>query len=194
MKTRMTMNRSIIATATAFCLVLTACGSKELGRSKAAKLIKDKYYTQQMIENGAQTTQVAEMKDQVVGQSGSVFGIRGGGLPDLRNYEKAGWITLVVRRCQFNACAVDVSLTPKGAEESKGWKKTSDKVWMVPIFRREFIEVTGITSSKPSTAVAEFTSRWIPTDYGKELGAVTSAPEAGNANFRLYDDGWRLIQ
>jgi hypothetical protein len=65
---------------------------------------------------------------------------------------------------------------------------------MVPIFRREFIEVTGITSSEPSTAVAEFTSRWIPTDYGKELGAVTSAPEAGNANFRLYDDGWRLIQ
>ena len=107
---------------------------------------------------------------------------------------KAGWITLVVRRCQFNSCAVDVSLTPKGAEESKGWKKISDKAWMVPIFRREFIEVTGIMSSEPSTAVAEFTSRWIPTDYGKEMGAVTSAPETGNATFRLYDDGWRLIQ
>jgi len=188
------MKRYTAAVAITFCLVLTSCGSKELSRSKAAKLIKEKYYTQQMIENGAQTTQVAEMKDQVVGQSGSAFGIRGGGLPDLRNYEKAGWITLVVRRCQFNSCAVDVSLTPKGASESTGWKKISDKVWMVPIFRREFIEVTGITSSEPSTAVAEFTSRWIPTDYGKELGATPSAPETGNASFRLYDDGWRLVQ
>jgi hypothetical protein len=187
------MRKSIVAVALAFCMILTACGSKELSRSKAAKLIKEKYYTQQMIENGAQATQVAEMTDQVVGQSGSAFGIRGGGLPDLRNYEKAGWITLVVRRCQFNSCAVDVSLTPKGAEESKGWKKISDKMWMVPIFRREFIEVTGISSSEPSTAVAEFTSRWVPTDYGKELGAVPSSPETNNANFRLYDDGWRLV-
>jgi hypothetical protein len=96
---------------------------------------------------------------------------------------KAGWITLVVRRCQFNSCAVDVFLTPNGAEESKGWKKTSDKVWMVPIFQREFIEVTGITGSEPSTAVAEFTSQWIPTDYGKELGAVTSAPRPATPTF-----------
>ena len=188
------MNRFVAVAASLFCLILTACGSKELSRSKAAKLIKEKYYTSQAIESSTQTTQIAEMKDEVVGQSGSAFGIRGGGLPDLRNYEKAGWITLVVRRCQFNSCAVDVSLTPKGAEESKGWKKISDKVWVVPIFQREFIDVTGITSSEPSTAVAEFTSRWIPTDYGKELGATPSAPEAGNANFRLYDDGWRLIQ
>ena len=188
------MNRFFTVAAIAFGLVLTACGSKELSRSKAAKLIKDKYYTPQMIEDGAQTTQVSEMKDAVVGQSGSVYGIRGGGLPDLRNYEKAGWITLVVRGCQFNSCAVEVSLTPKGASESTGWKKISDKVWMVPIFRREFIDVTGITSSEPSTAVAEFTSRWIPTNYGKELGATPSAPETGNATLRLYDDGWRLIQ
>jgi hypothetical protein len=194
MKKRMTINRYVAAAAITFCLVLTACGSKELSRSKAVKLIKEKYYTPETIEGSAQTTQVAEMKDQVVGQSGSVFGIRGGGLPDLRNYEKAGWITLVVRRCQFNSCAVDVALTPKGASESTGWKKTSDKVWVVPIFRREFVDVTGITSSEPSTAVAEFTSRWIPTDYGKELGATPPAPETGNANFRLYDDGWRLIQ
>jgi hypothetical protein len=84
------MRKSIVAVALAFCMILTACGSKELSRSKAAKLIKEKYYTQQMIENGAQATQVAEMTDQVVGQSGSAFGIRGGGLPDLRNYEKGG--------------------------------------------------------------------------------------------------------
>ena len=57
----------------------------------------------------------------------------------------------------------------------------------------ELIEVTGISSSEPSTAVAEFTSRWVPTDYGKELGAVPSSPETNNANFRLYDDGWRLV-
>jgi hypothetical protein len=194
MTRRMTMNRYAAAIVLIFCVALTACGSKELSRSKAARLIKEQYYTQQMIEKGAQTTQVSEMKSQVVGQSGSIFGVRGGGLPDLRNYEKAGWITLVVRGCKFNSCAVDVSLTPKGLAESKGWRKLSDRVWMVPIFKHEFIDVTGITSPEPSVAVAEFTSRWIPTDYGKELGAVPSAPETSTANFRLYDDGWRLVQ
>jgi hypothetical protein len=78
MKREVTINRYAAATAIAVCLALAACGSKELSRSKAAKLIKEKYHTQQMIESGAQTTQVAEMKDEVLGQSGSVFGIRGG--------------------------------------------------------------------------------------------------------------------
>jgi ABC-type enterochelin transport system substrate-binding protein len=75
------MRKSIVAVALLFSVILAACGSKELSSSKAAKLIKEKYYTQQMIENGAQTTQVSEMKDQVVGQSGSVFGIRGEDVP-----------------------------------------------------------------------------------------------------------------
>ena len=111
-----------------------------------------------MIEKSAQTTQISEMKNQVVGQSGSIFGVRGGGLPDLRNYQKAGWITLVLRGCKFNSCAVDVSLTSKGVAESKGWRQLSGRVWMVPIFKREFIDVTGITSPEPRVAVAEFTS------------------------------------
>jgi hypothetical protein len=177
-------------------MILVACGSKELSRSKAAKLIKEKYYTSQMIQDGAQRTQITEMKGSLVGQSGNAM-IPGYNLSDLRNYEKAGWITLVVRSCQTGTCFVDVSLTSKGVEESKGWKKISnvvgEKVWEVPIFQREFVEVTGITSSEPSSAVVEFTSRWIPTEKGKEMGAVPSAPKSSTANFRLYDDGWRLV-
>jgi hypothetical protein len=173
-------------------MILVACGSKELSRSKAAKLIKEKYYTSQMIQDGAQRTQITEMKGSLVGQSGNAM-IPGYNLSDLRNYEKAGWITLVVRSCQTGTCFVDVSLTSKGVEESKGWKKISNKVWEVPIFQREFVEVTGITSSEPSSAVVEFTSRWIPTEKGKEMGAVPSAPKSSTANFRLYDDGWRLV-
>src|SRR6185312_11825677 len=68
LKRRITTDRYIAAAAFALCTLLTACGSKELSRSKAAKLIKEKYYTQQMIEDGARTTQVSEMRDQVVGQ------------------------------------------------------------------------------------------------------------------------------
>ena len=136
------------------------------------------------------------MKNQVVGQSGSIFGVRGGGLPDLRNYQKAGWITLVLRGCKFNSCAVDVSLTSRAAlSKSKGWRQLSGRVWMVPIFKREFIDVTGITSPEPRVAVAEFTS---PLGHRltmeRNWGAMPSDPETSTANFRLYDDGWRLVQ
>jgi major membrane immunogen (membrane-anchored lipoprotein) len=37
------MNRYATAVAITFCLILTACGSKELSRTKAAKLIKEKF-------------------------------------------------------------------------------------------------------------------------------------------------------
>lgn len=191
------MYRSIVAVALTFCMILAACGSKELSRSKAAKLIKEKFYTPQMIQDGMQTTQISNMNNNPVGQSGNAM-IPGHNLPDLRNYEKAGWITLVVRRCQTGICFVDVSMTSKGVEESKGWKKITnvvgEKVWEVPKFQREFVEVTGITSSDPSTAVVEYTSRWIPTENGKEMGEVPTAPKSNTVNFRLYDDGWRLIQ
>jgi hypothetical protein len=132
------------------------------------------------------------MKDQVYGnQELGKDGI-------LRKYESLGWINLVVGRCALMGCIADITLTPKGEEESKRWKKSgwgsAGGTWIIPTARKEFIEVTGVTMANPTIAVAEFTWRWVPTDDGKELGYTTSTPQSSSANFQLYDDGWHLIQ
>ncbi len=191
------MNRHIVFATLTFCLILTACGSKELSRSKAAKLIKA-----QQFESKVQTIPLIEMKaTPAQGIEGENAPGARGGLPDYRRYEKAGWITLDVQKCRpmypGSWCAADISLTPKGMAESAAWTRgtgTYKSLWNIPILHWEFVEVTGISSESPDTAVVEFTNRWVPTRYGKELGEVPSAPETNSFNFRRYDDGWRLIQ
>jgi hypothetical protein len=186
------MRKSIVAVALILCVILAACGSKELSRSKAAKLIKERYYTPQAIESSMSIAQVNEMKGQVYGNRE----LGRGGI--LRKYESLGWINIVVGRCALMGCIADISLTPKGKEESKGWKKSgwgsAGGTWIIPTARKEFIEVTGITTSNPTISVAEFTWRWVLTDDGKQLGLTLPAPQRGSANFQLYDDGWRLIE
>lgn len=154
--------KSIAAVALAFCMIFTACGSKELSRSKAAKLIKQQYFTPQAIESSMWTAQLPEGKDQFCSNDG----LGKGGT--LRKYESLGWINLVIRRSTFMGCAVDISLTPEGQAESKGWKKaglgSESGTWLIPIARKEFIEVTGFTSPASSMAVAEYTWNWVPTD------------------------------
>jgi len=187
----MTINRSIAVIAIAFCMVFAACGSKQLSRSQAARLIKESYTQTPQIGDNVKFIQFPVMTNGTIYQPGYGDGVR---MSDLQGYEEAGWITFAVRSCGVIACVANVSLTPKGVTQSKGWKEVLRNLWRVPISRRDFVEVTGITSQDPNTAVVEFTYRWVPTEDGKEWGAVPSAPEASTANFRLYDDGWRLIQ
>ena len=106
-------------------------------------------------------------------------------------------------------------LTEKGERLAGGAKDG------LPLYRREVVEVTGVTKGQPNSAVAEFKWRRVPTPVGEALEAegatfkslpaeiqrnlrrsiskfgnalpVSYKPvQNGRAEFRLYDDGWRL--
>lgn len=93
---------------------------------------------------------------------------------------------------------------------------------VIPTAKKEFINVTGITKTGETEADVEFTYRWLPNELGKALDPSTEEfkrlPENlrknltevdsyavslfiinwGNerparAQFKRYDDGWRLI-
>ena len=110
---------------------------------------------------------------------------------------------------------VETRLTAKGAEMA-GERKDS-----LPLYKREVAEVTGVTVGEAGSAQAEFKWKRVPTPLGEALdpeGATfRSLPEqvqggikksysrfgnalptsykhvnGGRAEFRLFDEGWRL--
>jgi hypothetical protein len=114
--------------------------------------------------------------------------------------------------------SVDVRLTPKGREAVQAGGGTGDGA--IPLFRKEILEVSGVTKESENRARAEFKWKPVPTPVGEAFdptsGAFNSLPEKlrqkvsqptifgnslklefGNvrkamAYFQLYDDGWRV--
>jgi hypothetical protein len=102
-----------------------------------------------------------------------------------------------------------VELTPKGEIEAKTWEKTTEEeqfdsiglvkstvtVYRVVIAQKQLIEVTGIAISEGGkTARVEYKWRWEPTAYAKLSRKVPSNEiDESTAYFRLYDDGWRMV-
>ncbi|HEX8000854.1 MAG TPA: hypothetical protein VF528_20905 [Pyrinomonadaceae bacterium] len=114
---------------------------------------------------------------------------------------------------------VETMFTEKGKQlvgETQGGASEA-----IPIFQREVIEVTGVTSTQGGQAQAEFTWRTTPTKIGEAFDPTSasfkalpnnlqravrephgvfssiSAKSFGGVNrsvgiFRRYDDGWRL--
>jgi hypothetical protein len=76
----------------------------------------------------------------------------------------------------------------------KTWEEQESDWWKVPVMKREFIQVTGITKSLPNTAVAEYVRKWVPTANGKALGIEPSKPLSTSIGLQLLDDGWRVAQ
>jgi hypothetical protein len=69
------------------------------------------------------------------------------------------------------------------------------KVYSQVVARRKIIEVTGITGDQDGqSSQAEFDWRWIASSEAKVFG-ITYAADAkkGQATFRHYDDGWRMV-
>jgi hypothetical protein len=111
------------------------------------------------------------------------------------NLQKAGWLTFELHNCSvWGSCNADASLTQKGVAESKAWKRAKDGTWEVLTARAELVEITGISSSEPTTANVEYTMRAVPTDSGKELGLESTTPAAASVPFKRYDDGWRIVR
>ena len=93
---------------------------------------------------------------------------------------------------------------------------------VIPTAKKEFIEVTGITSLGPNDARVEFTYKWLPNTFGRALDPSTAEfrelpadlqnslketkdpyggtyeagwgnARRGFATFKKYDDGWRIL-
>ena len=60
------------------------------------------------------------------------------------------------------------------------------------VAERRFDHVTGITGDQ-SHKVVEYTIKVTATELGKRL-KMTFSDERASAAFRLYDDGWRIVQ
>lgn len=114
--------------------------------------------------------------------------------------------------------SVDVRLTAKGREAVKTSGGTGDEA--IPLFKKEILEVSGLTKESENRARAEFTWKPIPTSVGEAFDPTSSAfnslPEKlrqkvsqptifgdslklefGKVRkavgyFQLYDDGWRI--
>jgi hypothetical protein len=68
--------------------------------------------------------------------------------------------------------------------------------WEIPVADRKLVEVTGISEAKsplegPTMAVVEFTWQFVRTTVVNT--PVDPKPHPAKATFKLYDDGWRLV-
>lgn|ERR1041384_303081 len=114
---------------------------------------------------------------------------------------------------------VEPYLTEKGQQAAVGVPSNNGQA--LPLYRREILEITGLTAAQAGQAQAELTWKTVPTPIGEAFDPASatyqSLPEDlrralterqgifGNttavsfgqtrrstAVFRLYDDGWRL--
>jgi hypothetical protein len=90
----------------------------------------------------------------------------------------------------------DVMLTPSGVDTFQSLIAPGDaekQTFSIPAAKRELVAITGI-AKQGNIADVEFTWRWIPLN---EVGAALYHGDAhyrSVANFRDYDDGWRLVE
>ncbi len=111
--------------------------------------------------------------------------------------------------------------TPQGEKLWADYKLPTQET-VVPLARKEFINVTGMTKIGESQTGVEFTWRWVPNELGKALDPASEEFKAlpanmrknltdnvykvspnltyswggdrtGRAIFQKYDDGWRLV-
>lgn len=114
--------------------------------------------------------------------------------------------------------SMDVRLTAKGREAAQAEGGAGEDA--VPLFRKEVLEVSGLTKESESRAQAEFTWKAVPTQTGEAFDPTSRAFKSLPAtlqqkvsqptifgdslklkfgetrksvgHFQLYDDGWRI--
>jgi hypothetical protein len=93
------------------------------------------------------------------------------------------------RECRIAGAKLEqTALTSTGQAHSVHWRRVENG-YDVALSQRKLLDVTGIRSGD-GAALVEFTWRWVPLE-GRDQGSRTFG---GQAEFNLYDDGWRLDQ
>jgi hypothetical protein len=119
--------------------------------------------------------------------------------PEYLVLQRHGWINSTSASCPPGLTPPpcwEVTLTPLGVDAFRDLihgNDTAKQYFSVPTARRELVAITGISRSG-NLAEVEFTWRWSP------LNQVGAALNSGNVvyrsgvGFKLYDDGWRLME
>jgi hypothetical protein len=119
--------------------------------------------------------------------------------PDSLVLQHHGWISATTVPCPAALAPPpcwDITLTPSGVDTFQSLVAPGDaekQMFSIAAARRELVAITGI-AKQGNVAAVEFTWRWLPLN---EVGAALfpgEHPYRSNANFRRYDDGWRLVQ
>lgn len=164
--------------------LLSGCGSKELNRSRAADVLESSEafkspvsitlrpeYRQSLTlaGTGSQTTPKEEFALKRFFESH----------PDLAVLDHLGLVQFKVTNIQYPDSAsspvtVTATFTDEGRSASGDWQQ-SDGGWMIPVARRELVEVTGLTAGEGEAKMArvEYTWRWKPLGLGTNFDTTS---------------------
>ena len=175
---------------------LISCGSKELTRSQAQKMVASSrefkdiksldYINRSLRDDRNKGTSVAKSPDEpeaaaVQGRIGDYFVEE----PRVGIASHLGLVKPELKRINEKPEILG-SLTPSGFwyfEENYTLTDKGKKYWgdyelpvqetVIPTAKKEFINVTGITGLGETDAQVEFTWRWLPNELGKSLDPST---------------------
>jgi len=169
----------------AFALLLLSCSPRDfLTRRLAADLIS--------VSDAFKTRQVYVLQTGIVSNQSNIS-------PESLVLQQHGWISPTRATCPPGLVPPpcwDISLTPSGVDTVRGLVPADETIkpsFAIPVARREFVGVTGI-SQQGNAADVDFTWRWAPLN---EIGAAlytTDLHYKSTVAFRQYDDGWRVVQ
>jgi len=119
--------------------------------------------------------------------------------PEYLVLQHHGWISATTIACTAGLGPPpcwEILLTPSGVETVRTLipaEETTRPSFAIPVARREFVAVTGI-SKQGNIADVDFTWKWVALN---EIGAALYSSDLqykSTVGFRDYDDGWRLVQ
>jgi hypothetical protein len=119
--------------------------------------------------------------------------------PEYMVLQRRGWITAANVPCSPEAkrpSCWDVALTPLGVGVFRDLipvNAIQSQYVSVPVARRELVGITGISKNGASAEV-EFSWRWVPLNEVGQALYAEGVHYKSTATFRLYDDGWRIIE
>lgn len=157
--------------------LLSACGSKELNRARAADIIESSEgfknpVTITIQPEYRQSLALAAVGVQTTSREEIALKRFFEAHPDLAVFNHLGLVQFKVSNIQYPDSAaspvtVTTALTDVGRSASREWQQAGAG-WVIPIGRRELIEVTGVTVSEREgkTARVEYTWRWKPLGIG----------------------------
>jgi len=171
--------------AAAFCLLLSSCSPRDfLTRRLASDLIS--------ASGSFGIAQQFWLRTGVM--SGKDYSS-----PEYLVLQRHGWISGTNAPCPPGLTPPpcwDVALTPLGVDAFQDLvhgNDTAKQYFSVPTARRELVAITGISRSG-NLAEVEFTWRWAPlNEVGAALNSGSVVYRSG-VGFKLYDDGWRVME
>jgi len=119
--------------------------------------------------------------------------------PEYMVLRRHGWITAASIPCAPEVkppSCWDVALTPLGVGVFRDLipaNAVRSQYVSVPVARRELIGITGISKSGASAEV-EFSWKWVDLNEVGQALYAEAVQYKSTVAFRLYDDGWRVIE